>query len=316
MPLAAPKPKAVEDAKDDFTSRTGRRQLAPVRGPRVIRGNEENANTIKIFAFGEIGTGKTFLAVGLLLSGLSVLLVSTDIGGSGANSIKLRLKQLGREDLISNLTEIILPTDEVIQNFLLDPTQYISDIYDIPLDVLFWDGFGAWQTVELQEKVGAMPIERSGGKELQPAVESGLFLEQGQWGMVKNATVRAVDKFCSMHNKVTGKIWHKIVTCPEAIKSKGQDMGGGFKETSEPLLQGAGGVLSLHAFDLVMRCKKVAGETERFIYQFRGLGKKTKVRGFVLPNEMDADMQALWKMLTEQLNVVKDAVDVNEINEV
>lgn len=300
--------KTLEQTKAEFIA-PGTKKVLPSPRFRITSGDDKAGNMLKIFIFGGWGSGKTFFVVGLLLQGLKVYIVNTDIGGSGANSIKLELTRLGREDLKANFKEVILSREADFQIFLNSPETVDPTIYDFDPDVLFWDGLAAWQQVELSEKIGSMPVTGSGDNREVPAhLESGLAFEQPQWGMLRNATVRGVHKFCSLNNKRTGKVWHKVATAQEAIKMKPAKAGGGYVETKMPLLQGAGGVLIGAAFDLIMKTDKTA--TGEFVYIFEdGENLMSKNRGFKLPATMAADSGKLWADLTAQLGVERGAVD-------
>lgn len=285
------------------------------------RGSDPNNSPVKIMFFGPWSSGKSYSIVGLLLSGLKVLVMTTDVGGSGMNAVKLALRHAGKEELLDNLYEVVINGDDELQEFLLTPRSFFPDIYTVDLDWVVWDGFGAWQQVDLSERIGGMAVPRAGNKELPQAVEEGLQFEQQQWGMMRNATIRAVHKFCSLKNKETGKIWHKIVTVQEGVKSKKVEAGkdaSSLTETHMPLVQGAGGVLMGGAFDLIIRTHEVK-ETDskgivssKYLYELKGENHMSKNRGFKLPNVMPADMQELWKSIASQLGVVKDAVDTTE----
>lgn len=273
---------------------------------------------MKLYFYGAWGTGKTLTVVGLLKHGFKVLVVTTDVGGSGTTSVKLSLRQEGHEDLLDNLYEVVLNGDDEVQAFLSEPATFFPDIYAVDPDFLMWDGFSSWQQVDLSERIGGMPMERARGKEISDAVESGLQFETPQWGMMRNATFRAIDRFCGLHNRATGKVWHKIVTSQEGYKSKG-DNTGGFSETKMPLVQGAGGILMGGAFDLIIRTVKGRDANdltkEVYKYQIQGEGSMSKNRGFKLPAVMDGDSYKLWSEIQAQLGIQRDSVDKNLITE-
>lgn len=307
--------KTVEQLKADFTAKPGGKKVLTAPRIKVLKGSDKVARVVKIMFFGATGSGKTYAITSLLRLGYRVLLITTDIGGSGLNTVILAL---GNDNpLLANITEIILNNDEEVQQFLDNPAAVYPGVYDEDFDFAVWDGFGAWQQVQLSDAIGKMPVTREGGKEVAAEVESGLMFEQAQWGMMRNGTVRALHKFCTLHNKKTGKIWHKIITAHEGYKSKpparGQE-GKGYTETKMPLLQGAGGILSGGAFDLIIRTKVEKEETpqkvtKNYIYQIEAENLNSKNRGFELPNSMPADMGVLWTKLSTQLGIDKDAKD-------
>lgn len=291
---------------------------------KVNRGEDPTRKVFKLFLFGPTGSGKTYVIKDLLLAGLKVLVLSTDAGGSGLNTVLLALEPDQRHLFYNNLIEIVLNNDDAVQQFIKAPDSMIPDIYDFDPDVVFWDGFGNWQQVHLSEAIGAMPVERDGGKEISAGVESGLMFEQAQWGMLRNGTVRTIDKFVRMGNKKTGKIWHKIATAHETVrmkqkKAEGVTEKGVFDEVKMPLLQGAGGILVTAAFDLVVRTKHIkdADPTkDRYVFQIQAENLVSKNRGFKLPDMMPANMGLLWEQVVKDLAIQKGEIDENLKEEV
>lgn len=261
--------------------------------------------------FGPWGSGKTWVLKGLLEHGFKVLVVTTDVGGSGLAAVKIPMRLAGQGELIETLlAEVVLNDDNEFQSFLQEPKGFFPEIYDWDPDFLFWDGAASWQQVYLSDRIGEIPV----GKDISAAVDSGLVFETPQWGMLRNGTFRGFHKFCSLHNRQSGKIWHKVVTCQEGVKSA-QKKDGGMVETKSPLLQGAGGVLIGGAFDLIIRCKEVkqAGKDSNYLYQISNENNMSKKRGFKLPAEMPADMFVLWKDIESQMGIVRGAKDECEV---
>ena len=263
---------------------------------------EEDAEMyLKLMFFGNPGTGKTYIIRALLELGFKVFVATTDVGGNGLNAIKIPMKAAGTwEKFRHNLRAIELSGYEEVKEFFVEPEKFSEDIYDWDPDFMFWDGMSGWQQIDVSTYVGDMTPERAGGKAVSDARESGLQFEQTDWGQIRNATVRGVDDFCSMRNKKTGKMWHKIATAHESVKSKGATLGGGFKEGMEPLLQGAGGRIILGAFDLVARTTIVSdpldedGSRRQFFYILQPhQNLAAKVRGFNLPPKIEANAEKL-----------------------
>ena len=297
------------DNKANFVQGAGvKRVLSVPRDKRVKSGDDPDEMFVKLEIYGAWGSGKTFVIKGLLESGLKVLVVTTDMGGSGLNSIKIPLRREGKGELLANLREVVLDSDEEVQAFVSHPETFFPEIYEWDPDFLFWDGWGSWQQIQLMERIGSMPTQRKGG-ELPEAVEEGLKMEMDQWGMIKIGTTRTTHKFCALHNKTNGKPWNKILTAQEGFKSvKVGDSASVLKETKLPLLQGSGGILSGGAFDLIIRTRKDTVEEkgkiiDKFKYEIRGENQISKVRGFELPATMDADFGKLWTMLSEQMGI-------------
>jgi len=314
-------------SKKQFTESAGRpKALQAPRKDRVRVGSDPTGHAIKILIFGAWGTGKTLSIAGLLKHGLKVCNITTDVGGDGTLSVKLALRQEGLEHLLDNLYNIVLTGHDEVQAFLTEPAAFFPDIYKVGIDVLFWDGFSGWQQVDLSEYIGDMTPQKSSSnsKEVSDARSSGLQFEIQDWGMVRNATVRTLDKFCSLHNKETGQIWHKIITAQEGFKSKGAQAGGGFAETKMPLLQGAGGLLSGGAFDLIIRTsarteKGDEDDDARRVYTYVIEGNQNlmaKNRGFKLKPVEPGDMYALWATISEQLGLKRGAIDPSKRSEV
>ena len=271
--------------------------------------DEEQETYLKILFFGPIGSGKSWVTKGLLELGFKVLVVTTDIGGNGLNSIITPMRRAGTWDAVkNNLREISLNGYEEIKSFFKEPETFegLEDLYDWDPDFIFWDGISSWQSVDISEYIGDMvPDQKSG---VSDAREAGLQFSIQDWGQVTSATVRGMDDFCSMRNKKTGRLWNKIGTCHELIRPRGQGAGGGFVDAKEPLLQGRGGKLVLGAFDIVARTYlkvDTLDTTKRsFVYQFQSdQNLVAKVRGFDLPPETEADPKKLFKDLYEQLGM-------------
>jgi len=213
------------------------------------------------------------------------------------------LRREGKLDALDNGVDIEIRDYATTMKFLEKPESIWPEIYDFDPDIIFWDGFGAFQQIELMEYVGDM----SGGKKSTEQRESGLQLEQRDWGLVKQATIRMLDRFCSLHNPKTGKVWHKILTAHEAIKSVSNGDASVLTETKEPLLSGAGGVLSKGAFDLILKTsvrKAKSGEegdSGGRVFEYVTAGHQNlaaKNRGFDLPPVVPGDGGALSSSLS------------------
>lgn len=271
-------------------------------------GDEEPEMYLKLMLFGNPGTGKTYLVKSLLELGFKVLVATTDVGGDGLNSIIIPMRAQGTWDKFkANLRSVELSGYESVKSFFTNPEETMDDIYDWDPDFIFWDGLSGWQQIDVSTYVGDMTPERAGNKTVSDARESGLQFEQADWGQVRNATVRGADDFASMRNKKTNRMWHKVATCHESVKSKGAAAGGGFVEGKEPLLQGAGGRIILGAFDIVLRTTVTSdpldedGSKRQYKYILQPhQNLAAKVRGFSLPPSMAADGKVLITDLFKQ----------------
>src|SRR6185436_20400687 len=253
--------------EENFVKNVGavKRTLTLPRMNRPKKLSDEEATVFKGLLFGPPETGKTRSFLGLLLQGFKIFVISTDMGGEGMSTVKIALRKLGRLDLLENLTIVVLNDFDTVKAFLDNPESVYPPIYDEDFDILGWDGFSTFQGINISEKVGDdIKPQVKGDKELSDGREAGVVFEIMDWGAVKNMTLRALDNFLKIHNKKTGKIFHKIVTCLEgknAVRS-----GDGFNGTTayidngKPLIQGAAINFMTPAFDLVINTKKVGEE--------------------------------------------------------
>ncbi|MEN6587809.1 MAG: hypothetical protein ABFE02_17345 [Sulfuricella sp.] len=312
-PLKPLAPVGGNDPKTDFVKRAGQRSgQLPTPRLRAISLDEEEALPFKMMLYGTWGTGKTLSLVGLLLHGFKVLVLTTDVGGSGLLSVKTWLRRTGRAALLTNVYSLTLSSYSEVESFLEAPETYMPDIYDVDIDWLFWDGFSGYQQVHVGSFVGDLePARSDSGKPVSEGRQAGLVFEQADWGAVRNATIRAVSDFCNLANKKTGKQWHKAVTCLESVKAKGGGQGG-FVETRQPLLQGAGGILSGAAFDLIIETTATAASANaeegsggrQYWYVTKGNQQiAAKSRGIELEPRETADMFALWQKIAKQVGL-------------
>lgn len=272
---------------------------------------------LKLLFFGNPGTGKTYVVKALLELGFKVFVVTTDVGGDGLNAVIIPMRAAGTWNKFKhNLRSIELSGYETVKEFFTAPDVYEPDIYDWDPDFVFWDGLSGWQQIDVSTYVGDMTPERKGDKAISDARESGLQFEQADWGQVRNATVRGADDFCSMRNKKTGRMWNKIATSHEAVRSKGAAAGGGFKEGLEPLLQGAGGRIIQGAFDLIVRTTIVSdptdedGSNRQYFYVLQPhQNLAAKVRGFTLAPKMPANAATLIPELYKQMGLTLPEVN-------
>jgi hypothetical protein len=309
-----PTPAAPKTA-EDFAA--GTKTAKVLKAPRAtVRSLADPSNAgIKIMIFGPPGGGKTSLGKGCLLKGFRIGFISTDIGGSGVSAIEGPLRRMGRADVLNNAVDVEINDYDTMEAFLDNPASVWPDIYEFDPDILFWDGFGSFQQIQLMEDVGSM----DGGKNATEQRESGLQLETRDWNLVKQDTIRKLNKFCAIHNRKTGKIWHKVCSAHEAVKSKETSPGkSALTETKEPLLSGAGGVLARGAFDLILKTSvrnKLAGEEGDAggrVYEYITAGNNNlaaKNRGFDLPSVIPGEGGELFMTLLQQRGLTKDQID-------
>lgn len=246
--------KTLAPAPTKKAFQAGVKTVSAPRAAKVRYGDDPTQDPVKILFFGEPGTGKTFSLARLLELGYKVFILVTDIGGTGSKSIKLYLKNvLTRPELLKNLVEIQLNGYEEVQNFLDNPKSFFPEIYDFDPDFIAWDSYSGFQQVDLSEYVGNMTPSRNG--DVSEARASGLQFETTDWGMIRNASIRCLDKFLSLNNSVSGKIWHKIVICHESVRMKAVNQADGsvVVAKNEPLIQGTAKAIIGGGFDLTIR---------------------------------------------------------------
>lgn len=317
--------KPLETVKEDFEAAAkGRRTLTPPKGPRVKKGSDDDASTCKILAFGPTGSGKTRMLVGLLLHGLKIFVISTDFGGEGLDTVKLEIKRLGRYELLDNYKFVVLTDYSDVETFVQNPAKIYPEIYDDGFDFLVWDGFTGFQQTTVSDYIGKMTPAGADkeGKVVSDGREAGLVFEQQDWGAMRNATIRPLDKFLKLYNLKTGGVYHKLVTCLEGIKSSksgsGADARTTYVDTKEPMLQGAAQRLIGPAFDLILNTRIMApdGKEEgrrayKYICAGHDLLSGAKTRGLELPPVMEGDMFKLWEMIAEQKGIKHGAISAD-----
>lgn len=322
LPAVAPK-KVIE--KDEFKTATGGPKvlLAP-RKSRVRLASERTNRILKLMLFGSTGTGKTYGIKDLLMRGFKVLYLTSDIGGDGLLSVELPLIRAGKTELLNNLAIVEVKGNDEMQEFLKEPAAFFPQIYDFDPDILFWDGFSGWQQIDLMEAVGDDIAATAGtNKVIGDMRSAGNKLEMQDWGTVRQATVKAVDAFCGLNNKKTGKLWHKILTCLESIKSKPSGQSSVLTESKEPFLTGAGGKFVCAAFDLVLRTvartekdEDDAGVRKHYFVVAANQNNAAKNRGFELPAVWEGGLGTLWDELEKQAAIVRGATDESAKKEV
>jgi hypothetical protein len=310
----------AQDVKTTFVKGPAGRTILPTPRQNRVRGGEESENYgINLLLFGPVGSGKTRALVGLLKAGLKVLVLVSDIGNNGLITVKLALKKEGREDLLKNFKFINLEGHEDATAFLDEPATFFPEVYTWGVDVIFWDGWSAYQSQDLLEYVGGLVDDAQlGGKEVSEVRAEGVQLSMADYGVLRNVTVRVVKKFTQLHNKQTGQLWHHIITCHEAIASQG-DGKGGFKDTSKPFLTGSAQVYLTGAFDVIIKTQVVGNDENTRKYEYVIEGTKNliaKNRGFSLPPVMEGDMEKLWLTLEADLGITRGAVNPANITPV
>ena len=309
--ITQPSATNAPDTKANFKASVGAKPIAgkKPRSNPFQRLSESQVRWIKMLGYGHSGTGKSYAIKGFLEAGLKVLVISTDFGGSGLNTVINELVRDGKAHLLENIYNADFATYDEVEEFLQNPQSVFPDIYDLDIDMLIWDGFSGFQQNHVTTKVADMIPTRQGGGSVSEQRESGLQIELQDWGMVRNGTLRPLMWFLGLHNKVTGKQWHKYVTALEANKEdKLQN-----EKMTGPLLQGSARDLIGPMFDVIFQAKsKVsgAGEDKKREYFYNCVGHErllAKSRGFQLDNVERGDMKNVWTKIAKQLGSVQSS---------
>jgi len=288
--------------------------------PKARRFSEIDINDVKIMLYGPFGSGKTRTVGELLEAGLTILYFSTDSGGSGLLTVKNYLRSKNKMELAKNLIVMeskYLETYDKVISFLERPDKFVDNIYDLDIDLVFWDGFSNFQgehvSRKVNENVQSAAAERD--KDLTAAREAGMQFETQDWGQVKLATQKASNLFFKMHNKKTGQVWHKIMTCQPTYASKnvGQNSGqSSIIEVRKPQISGQAALSVLAAFDLIIYTsyqKSVSGKANYSYILNADNETVSKSRGFDFPDKVEASMSALWAKITDQTGITTKAFD-------
>lgn len=315
-------------AKQDFVNAGSAPTKAPVNKIKAL--SDPSGRYVKILLFGDYGSGKTYAIVKLLLEGLVVLVITTDIGGDGLATVVAELNRLGRPELKDNIVHVVLPTQEDVAAFFKDPDQYwepglrgAQSIWDAGIDVLVWDGFTGYQQFQLADYIESN----------DPSIltRDGEVDGQKYWGAIRRETGRYLNKYLGLHNRKNGQLWHKLMTCldsatltdaqsanvaatSDAVEKRRKQT---VKEAVGPFIQGSAAKLIGPAFDLVIyahtKTALVDGkQTQQFTYQTMKSDKmKVKNRGVDLSSLLiddkkvilRADMGEVWRQAIRQLDI-------------
>jgi hypothetical protein len=308
--MAEMKPLApLGSTKDAFlgTTTTAAKKAPASKRPQVKKLSDTSGRYFKIGVYGDFGTGKTFGLVDLIaVHGLKVLVVSTDVGGDGLLSVIAELRKRGRADLAeTNVYHVTLSTYEEFVEFCDTPKLFFPEIYEVGLDLLAWDGFSSFQQYQVSEHVDSLGtiLDREGN-----------VITQKYWGEIKNASIKNLNRFLYMHNRQTGKLWHKYLTmlvtdsASEAALAKAtteaerQKL---MKDVKTPWIQGAAAKIIGPAFDIFMRTGTRGTRKEdgtkgpaEFVYHVIPDEKqKAKLRGLEFPAVIPANMGTVWTAL-------------------
>ncbi len=301
--------KTISQAKQTVTAPANAAPAKRIIPPKmkVVRGNQQGIEGINMLIFGTWGSGKTYTIKALLEAGYKVLYLNTDLGGNGLKSFTIPMRAEGKVDLLENLA-IIPPLEDVddFVTFVDKPESVFPDIYTFDPDFIFWDGLHGFQQFHIAREIADLET-----KDGIRTIEDEFSVSGKEWQLVRNATLNSVHKFLKLNNKMTGKVWHRIITCQEDVRNAKNEIGSDPNhrgvEQKVPLIQGQAKQLMAGAFDLIIRTKKDNEGKYRYVFSGRDNSVQAKKRGFDLPDEMPADFGKLWETLAKQDGIVRDA---------
>lgn len=287
----------------------GKKTDTKAKRPQVKKLSDKSSRYIKLGLYGDFGTGKTYSLADLVeRHNLKILVISTDVGGDGLSTVVAELQRRGRADLAdTNVFHVILETYEQFVEFTEKPELFFPDIYDVDLDMLIWDGFSSFQQYQLSDYVE--------GLETVYNKDNGAIITNKYWGEIRNSTIKNLNRFLYMHNRKTGKLWHKLVTMLVNDVAKEESLLAATTETERqklrkevkvPYVQGSAAKLIGPAFDFFARTatKRVRDDNEgkvttQFVYYVEPNEKqKAKVRGVQFEPIIPGNMGEVWAKLT------------------
>jgi hypothetical protein len=291
-PPGSPPPEMPQPQKSQFANKVAGMAAKSKPKPMVNRGGDKAGRWAKILSYGHSGTGKTFAIIGFLKAGLRVVVISTDLGGNGLASVFNQLEKEGLSHLADNIVHIDFPDYDGLIDFLKDPIGIYPEFYDFKPDFLVWDGFSGFQQQHVSDKI--MEITPQVNK-VSEGREEGLWKDQQDWGMVRNATLKALANYLALHNWKHSTAINKYMTClenkPMADKITNEIQRG-------PYIQGSAAALMAPAFDIIIETRVKSDSSEKVrAYEYYCVGHEkllAKSRGFDLDPIEPADMHRLW----------------------
>lgn len=251
-----------------------------------LRTGAELARAERVFAaliYGDKGVGKTYVAVSLLQLGFKVLLLTTDFGGAGYETVFSYFEEHPEERGVLNNLRVVSELDFAgIDAFSKDPTVLVPDIYEWDPDFIFWDGFSAFQEMEAQSEAAGT---ESDFKDMDWAA----------WNKTRAATLYPLNRILEMNNKVTGRVWKKVVTALDKetaeysearnkngevvrFKKPGTETTGLMLKTTAAAVVGAGFSTVLH----LTKQRDLDGKVSH-VWGVDVLGVESKQRGYQVP---------------------------------
>ncbi len=309
----APSVKTIASSGGPAIKTATTQSITPPRAaPKEFGGGGGIPEPVRVFMFGPPGTGKTFTIKDLIEAGFKVYVLSTDIGGTGLSAFS---GQVEPSLLATNLRGIHLNTWAELRSWLFNPAKFATDgqpsIYDFDPDFLFWDGFSSFQQFILSSEVQG---------DTESTSTADLNVEGKEWALMKNGTLGSLNRFTGLHNPITGKIWHKIVTCHEDTRNAANSLGTAVKldgvDTGAPWLQGASRQVISGAFDVTLHTR--IDKTEGFVYDLtKPKNLFPKWRGKVISTLPDHIPAAIMPIVEEQFKargIVRGMVNTANID--
>lgn len=161
---------------------------------------------LRLMMFGKAGVGKTYLLGPLLEAGYKIIVLDSDVGGNGLNTVRSFLKERGKSNLLDNLILLPIESYEDAVAFVTNPEKTFNEWVDgttwaeFDPDIICWEGFGNFQQVHVWKHVN--PHQK-------PAEMIEAFDSFREWGEVLRATHFAIDDFAKLTGP-NGKVLHKI----------------------------------------------------------------------------------------------------------
>ncbi len=246
------------------------------------------SRSFTLMLFGQQSTGKTLVIKDLLLLGLKVLVLDTDFGQGGLNTVYAWFEAHPDEaHRLANLHVVDLDYEGIVQ-FQRNPLAIMPDLYDLDPDVIFWDGATAYQEADLEAYItkGDVLREDTNWKD---------------WRSTRNGTIFPLMAILAMKNEVTGRPWSKVVTALEKTQSKTRAVSGSRDredipgtETTGPMLHTDARTIVGAGFDIALQTKRqVMPDKITYTYVSQGGTLLTKDR-FGLPPSMPGDFKEVF----------------------
>lgn len=286
----------LTDKKEQFVAAAGALATPSKKTFKANLASAAESDWLKILAYGHSGVGKTTALAGLLKTGLRVFVANTDIGGDGLRSVKALLGKEGKTELLENLASFDFLDYTTFEQFTKNPALVEirpgTDLWAWNPDILVWEGMSNWQ----ERHLGDFVLEQSPSGKSSDLREAGLMADQQDWGAIRKATLRTLDKFLIAHNP-NGKRIHKYVTTLEDNSKQDKLTGEVYKG---PLIMGAARSYMAPAFDLIIEMMtKKEGKDLKYVYKCGASANAlSKRRGLPVEPEEPGDMEALWRKIT------------------